>query len=188
MRTLIIAALVAAPALAHADPVSVTATPDDSTPPPTYVAATLSGGINADLLTMGGGLEIGRRVAPFASVHGSVSDGVATKLFDHGSGSIQQARAGVDLFTCGVDGRLCAFVGGDVGVQRVRYDGYECTPFEGCYPMDRITVHDTSAIEVMRAGIDAGRKTWRLRVSAEATRAGGRLDGVDVVSSIVFRF
>lgn len=183
MRTWIIAALVAAPALAHADPGSATATPDDRSAP-TYVAAMLITGINADMLTLGGGVEVGRQVAPFASVHGSISHVAANTLLAEGSGLVRQARAGVDVFGCGAGGALCAFVGGDIGVQRAQYDGVDCAPFEGCDPM----VRDTSGIGVVRAGIDAGHKEWRLRVDVEATRADGHLDGVDVVSSAAVHF
>ncbi len=161
---------------AAADPVAAARTYQEPTAPATYVEGALTAGYNNDYFLGGGAVELGRRVSSFASLHATLMSGLAGQLFESGSGSITQARVGADLITCNTPDRLCAYAGADVGVQHTHYAGDGCSVFEEpCYPSDHVDMHETSAVEVARAGIDAGGKHVRWRFGLEASFVGGHL-------------
>ena len=193
MRTVVLAcaSIAAFCSIASADPLSVAATTTEDPAPTTYVQGGLMAGGNDGNFTAGGSVEVGKQVSSLAWVHGSFLLGSASQIFATGSGSIMQGRIGGDLMSCNDNGALCAFVGADVGVQAVNYEGMSdpwfCDSDTGCEG-DPISQHSTALLGVGRVGLDLGGKhlRWRPGVEASATSDGGA--GFNLTQSIAYRF
>jgi len=193
MRNVLVAfaSLAALSSVASADPLSVAATGTEDATPTAYVQGGLMAGGNDGNFTAGGSVEVGKQVGSIAWVHASVVLASASQLFATGSGSITQGRIGGDLMSCNDNGALCAFVGADVGVQTVNYDGMSepwfCDSDSGCEG-DAISEHSTALLGVGRVGLDIGGKhvRWRPGVEASATSDGGA--GFNLTQSIAYRF
>jgi hypothetical protein len=186
------ASLAAVSSIASADPLSVTGTTTSSdAAPTTYVQGGLMAGGNDHKLTAGGNVEIGKQVASIAWVHASFVLGSASELFATGSGSIIQGRVGGDLMTCSETGGLCAFVGADVGMQDVNYEGMSqpwfCGEDSDCSP-NPISQHSAALLGVARVGLDLGGQhfRWRPGIEVSGTTDGGA--GVNLTQSIAYRF
>ncbi|MBV8757555.1 MAG: hypothetical protein JO257_09780 [Deltaproteobacteria bacterium] len=194
MRNVLLAfaAVTAASSIASADPLSVAATTDSAAEPTTYVQGGLMAGGNDGYLTAGASAEVGKRVAPFAWVHASLTMGAADELFAHGTGSIMQARAGADLMTCNGSGVLCAFAGADLGIQQTQYSGMSepwfCDSSEGDCSGNAIDESRNRVIGVGRLGLDIGGTHLRWRPGIEASVAGNGVNGVNLTQSLAYRF
>jgi hypothetical protein len=184
-----LASLVAATAVAHADPLAVAATASPDAVPSSYVQGGVMAGANDGLLTDGASAEVGKRVQPYVWVHASMTMGSADELFASGTGSILQARAGADLMGCNANGVLCAFAGADVGFQHTEFSGMSVPLFcdgEDCQG-DAVYDHHAGMIGVGRVGLDIGGKHLRWRPGVEGSVSGTGV-GVNVTQSVAYRF
>ncbi|HSN27923.1 MAG TPA: hypothetical protein VLT45_16655 [Kofleriaceae bacterium] len=194
MRNVLLAfaSLAAVSSVASAEPLSVAATTDDAATPATYVQGGVTAGGNDGLLTAGASAEVGRRVAPFAWVHASLMMGAANEIFAHGSGSIVQARGGVDLMTCSGNGVLCAFAGADIGLQASQYHGSEdpwfCDSDAGDCMSTPVDDSHAGVIGVGRVGLDIGGTHVRWRPGIEASMSTDGHAGLSLTQSLAYRF
>ena len=194
MRTVVFAcaSIAAFCSIASADPLSVAATTTPDSTPTTYVQGGVLAGGNDGLFTAGASVEVGKRVAPFAWAHASFMMGSAGELFATGTGSVMQARIGVDLMTCSDNGALCAYAGADIGLQAAQYHGtsdpWFCDGDANDCMGDPIDKSDGGAIGVGRVGLDIGGKHIRWRPGIEASVAAAGLNGVNLTQSIAYRF
>lgn len=186
------ASLVAASAVAHADPIAVTESAESSTAPSTYVQGGVMAGGNEGYFTAGASAEAGKRVAPSVWLHGSFTEGAAGELFATGNGTIMQARVGADAMPCSASGVLCAFVGADVGYQHTQFSGtsdpWFCDGDANDCMGNPIDESRSRAIGVARAGLDIGGTHLRWRPGIEAAFSGDGVNGVNLTQSIAYRF
>ena len=160
MRTILITAFVAAPALAHAEPPSVR-------------RARRHDGRQASLLPLRS--RSAARSRPTFAIHGRGIAGEYLSLFGPFGKLHESVRAGADLTSCDTRARICGFAGLEAGYESVHVD--DSTP-------DR-----AGAIGVVRGGGDIrvlNTVRWRPMIEVVATRQG--FGDVEITQAFSIRF
>jgi hypothetical protein len=184
-----LASLVAATAVAHAEPPGLTTSAETKPSDGSYIAGGLEGGGNDAYLTLGGRVELATRVAPDLWIHAILADGGQGKIFATGSGTYTQLRAGADFMGCSAGGAFCVFAGADVGLEQTTWTGHDDPWFsdDTSTPMDTTDDHDR-VIGVGRVGLDIGGINLRWRPSIEVSQATDGTSGFTGTQSIAYRF
>lgn len=166
MRTLIIAALLVAPALAHADPLAVTAIAKPTEDAPrTYIAPGVALGA-AGSHTMGAAsLEIGERITDHLVLHAEGLAGATAELFG-GSGETYAATGGIDATSCTKVEKVCAYAGFSAGYASSRYTEHDW------FSSDTMSTASDGATGILRMGLDIGTRHVRWRPGFEVTVFG----------------
>jgi hypothetical protein len=180
-------ALVSTTAVAAAQPSLTAATPADHTAA-IYVQGGAMVGANDGYLAgsavLAGGLQLGE--SPLW-VHGQVVHGAVDQLFGEGSGTLDQARLGLELRECAVHGIVCGIAGIDAGIQHTHYVGSEANLFDASASEPLMTMDHAAGIAVARVGLDIGGKHLRYRPEIEMAYDGAA-NGVDLVQSLAWQF
>lgn len=177
MRTLLIAALVTAPALAHADPLAVHAALEDA--PRTYAAAGVAIGGAAGRTMLGGSAELGMRVSDHLIIHADVLAGDDSELFGP-RGTYIAVTGGIDATTCPKVERVCAYAG--FGAGYAQSTSSDSDWFTG----GTSSMNEHGATGMLRAGMDLGGKHVRWRPGFAVSLFGPA--GGAFTNSISFRF
>lgn len=178
MRTLLIAALLAAPALASADPLAVHAvTMPDA--PRTYFAPGIAIGSATNHTMAAASFEIGERISDHLVLHIEGLGGGNVTL--DGDGYLGAVTGGIDATTCNKLEKVCAYAGFSAG-----YAASKFTESDWFDPGSGMATQSQGAIGVLRAGLDIGSKHVRWRPGFEASLFGPS-EGA-VTNSIAFAF
>ncbi len=183
-----LATLLAATSVGDAQPALVAPQPPADARPSSYVTGGFEAGANDGYLDAGGLVEAGTRVNDHVWLHGIVTRGGTEKLFSSGSGWFGQARFGADVVSCHAGGVMCAFVGADLGVQHVQYDGTEGSLFDNGGDSMPVSYNRTRMIGVGRVGLDVGGTHVRWRPGLEIAMASTGGNGFNLIQSLAYRF
>ena len=178
MRTLIIAALLAAPALASADPLAVHATPAPDAPR-TYFAPGIALGSSGNHTMAGATFEIGERISDHLVLHVEGLGGGNVTL--DGNGYLGAVTGGVDATTCNKLEKVCAYAGFSAGFAAGKF-----TESDWFDPGSGMATSTQGATGVLRAGLDIGSKHVRWRPGIEAALFGPSQGAI--TNSIAFAF
>jgi hypothetical protein len=159
MRTLVIAACLAAPVVAHADPLA------DA--PRTYIASGVALGSAGSHGILGASFEVGERVTDHLIVHAEGLGG-GTVTFFGGSGDMIATTGGIDATSCNKLEKVCAYAGLAAGYGSSKYT--ESDNFFDAAP--GMTTSSQGAIGLIRVGFDIGNRHIRWRPSLEASLFG----------------
>jgi hypothetical protein len=178
MRTLVLAALLAAPVVAHADPLALTATTTGEAPRTYVLTGVALGGAASHTL---GALtaEVGVRVSDHFVVHAEGIGGGIASLFD-GQGTYLAVTGGIDATTCGDLETVCAYAGAGVGYAASKYTS------EGWFGGSQMSTGATGPVAMLRAGLDIGNKHVRWRPGFEASVVGPSAGAL--TNAVEFRF
>ncbi|HET9987652.1 MAG TPA: hypothetical protein VFQ65_04015 [Kofleriaceae bacterium] len=180
-------ALVSTTAVAAAQPAVTASTPADHAPA-VYVEGGAMVGANDAYLTasavLAGGLQLGD--SPLW-VHGQVVHGALGQLFGDGSGTLDQARLGLELRECTLSGIVCGIAGIDAGIQHTHFVGHADNLFDSTSSEPPMTTDRAAGIAVLRVGLDVGGKHLRYRPEIEMSYDGGA-NGVDLMQSLAWTF
>lgn len=180
---LVITTLLATASLAHADPLSARASTEAA--PSTYLATGVTLGGVGSHTGAGVSADVSEHVwkALWVHVGGTMVD---DSQFLVATGSYRAAYAGVELSSCQVGDRICAYVGGDVGYADSQYSGSSSTNDWGIQSGSSMTENSSGAIGVLRGGFDIGGRHLRWRPGVQATIAGP--SAAAITQSVAFRF
>ena len=178
MRTLLIAALLAAPALASADPLALhAATAQDA--PRTYFAPGIAIGAEGGHTMLGVMFEIGERITDHLVLHVEGLGGGAVTL--DGNGYLGAATGGIDATSCSKREKVCAYGGFSAG-----YAASKFTESDWFDPGSGMSTSSQGASGVLRAGLDIGSKHVRWRPGIEASLFGASQGAL--TNSLAFAF
>jgi len=173
MRTLILAALLAAPAVAHADPLAAQSSVTIQDAPRTYIAPGVALGSAGSHTMAAFSFEVGERITDHLVVHGeglSGVDGLGT------TDTYMAATAGLDATSCVQLAKTCAYVGFSAGYAQSKYTQYGLSSTENEWLAPELSggmsTLSQGAVGVLRAGLDIGNEHLRWRPGVEATLVG----------------